>query len=130
MYFTNFRAVYIAMGSSIVANSLLTLLGFILYAYYAYCDPLDSKLVKKADQVCHTRRYYVFPKCWSKQAKVYVKVRSTCCINFLYSLWHFVLLTDCASVCHDSARSLSWPGWFVCGVYYQCCPQVCIIYII
>ena len=68
----SFRAVYLAMGSSVIANGLLVVLGLVAFAYYAYCDPLTSGQVSKADQVGHQ----LLPKCCHSIFRVHTVTRT------------------------------------------------------
>ena len=49
------RAVWINLPLSILAVSLCALCGCVIYAFYADCDPISNKQIKKGDQVKETK---------------------------------------------------------------------------
>ena len=47
----HYRAVWINLPLSIFAVSLCALCGCVIYAFYADCDPISNKQIRKGDQV-------------------------------------------------------------------------------
>ena len=46
------RALWLMVPGIIVIVTLAVLVGMVMYAFYADCDPLKFKLIDRADQVC------------------------------------------------------------------------------
>ena len=47
------RALWLMVPGIVLIVTLAVLVGIVMYAFYADCDPLKFKLVGRADQVCH-----------------------------------------------------------------------------
>ena len=55
-----FRAQYLILVMSLISIAAVTLVGLIMYAHYADCDPYISQQIEKPDQVRRTRQKYVY----------------------------------------------------------------------
>lgn len=136
----HFSAVWINLPLSIFAVTLCALCGCVIYAFYADCDPISNKQIKKGDQViieisvkavtrtAHSASWFVF-YAWQLQGALVFKLNCLyTCINkeiLIKINWFFTSLSlDPAIFCDACLRVLLCYTWFIYGMLVQWDTQV------
>lgn len=114
----HYRAVWINLPLSIFAVSLCALCGCVIYAFYADCDPISNKQIRKGDQVMSNISYMLN-----------VIHKSVPPSDFFFVLQEaFILFCCCldpAIFCDARVRIVTCHTWLIYGLFVQWDSEVC-----
>lgn len=114
----HYRAVWINLPLSIFAVSLCALCGCVIYAFYADCDPISNKEIRKGDQVMSNHFLQVDVIHKSVPPSDFVFVLQEAFILFCCCL-------DPAIFCDACVRIVACHTWLIYGLFVQWDSEVC-----